>query len=364
MNAGPKETKRIIVPIVAGIGNALMAQPMIRALNRHIPAAKLTVVARTSAMADVFVRNQEVHEIHVSGNSMVRMWQLLRSIRRDKPDIFLIPFPSNRWQYRALAMSSGARDCIMHAYPVGKWRAWGFLGAKRVPSEKGIHDVIQNLNLLKALDIEQVQSQAPRFEPNEQERNEAKSLIKESQLPKSPQPLAVHPGSARTVLAEYKRCPEQSYAKLVGELQSRFDRPIVILDGPDERGLATRIGLDTQNDQIKVLKLESSLGVAAAVLEMAHLYVGQDSGLAHLAAAVGTRAVTLFGPTDPDRVCPYGNRQWVVQPNQPGSSPSALYPFESTYPKFRHSNAMDIKKINVNQVLEMVDDAMKDYPAD
>jgi ADP-heptose:LPS heptosyltransferase len=49
------------------------------------------------------------------------------------------------------------------------------------------------------------------------------------------------------------------------------------------------------------------------LLERATLYVGSDSGLAHLAAAVGTPPVTLFGPADPDRVSPFGYRDLVVQ---------------------------------------------------
>jgi ADP-heptose:LPS heptosyltransferase len=103
--------------------------------------------------------------------------------------------------------------------------------------------------------------------------------------------------------------------------------------------------------------LTGPLGDAAAVLERAALYVGSDSGLAHLAAAVGRRAVTLFAPADPDRVCPFGNRELVVQPNR-DCSPCFLYPWEATKPKMRCREPMCINFIEVEQVMARVKKAL------
>jgi ADP-heptose:LPS heptosyltransferase len=77
----------------------------------------------------------------------------------------------------------------------------------------------------------------------------------------------------------------------------------------------------------RMIRLDGPLGEAAALMERAELYVGTDSGLAHLAAAVGTPAVTIFAPADPDRVCPYGYRDLVVQPPPP-CGPCFLYPWK------------------------------------
>ena len=51
---------------------------------------------------------------------------------------------------------------------------------------------------------------------------------------------------------------------------------------------------------------QTDLLQAAAVLERAHLFVGNDSGIGHLANAVGTATVTVFGPGDPERYHPRG----------------------------------------------------------
>ena len=89
-------------------------------------------------------------------------------------------------------------------------------------------------------------------------------------------------------------------------------------------------------------------------MERAELYVGTDSGLAHLAAAVGTPAVTIFAPADPDRVCPYGYRDLVVQPPPP-CGPCFLYPWESPYPKMRcHADHRCIEGVTVESVMDAV----------
>src|SRR5439155_18364233 len=126
---------------------------------------------------------------------------------------------------------------------------------------------------------------------------------------------------------------------------------IVLLEGPDEQGVAGQIlGECSDGLGLDQLKLTGGLGDAAAVLARGALYVGSDSGLAHLAAAVGTRAVTIFAPADPDRVCPFGDRDLVVKPDKP-CSPCFMYPWETPYPKMKCRQPFCITEVTVEQVM-------------
>jgi ADP-heptose:LPS heptosyltransferase len=166
--------------------------------------------------------------------------------------------------------------------------------------------------------------------------------------------VAVHAGSGPSILAMAKRWPTEKYAQLIGRLRREFDLPAVLLEGPDEAGVADEIIAAGAGAFGAVgLRLKGPLGGSAAVLERARLYVGSDSGLAHLAAAVGRRCVTIFSPADPDRVCPYGNRDLVVQPPPP-CGPCFLYPFESPRPKMRCDDPMCIRKVEVETVMSAV----------
>lgn len=102
-----------------------------------------------------------------------------------------------------------------------------------------------------------------------------------------------------------KRWPVANFAALSKEIYRRSGALTVIVGGPDdvERGeeLARLIGPAATN-----LTNSGGLGRLAAILERASLMITNDSGPMHLAAAVGTPVIAIFGPTDPDAVGPYG----------------------------------------------------------
>lgn len=98
-----------MIPVVAGIGNALLAVPMVRRIKSAWPEARITIVARTEPMAEVFRRLAEVDEVVVTGKGAAGVWRMIRASRTRSPDVYLVPFPSNRWQYSLLAATSGAK---------------------------------------------------------------------------------------------------------------------------------------------------------------------------------------------------------------------------------------------------------------
>lgn len=344
-----------------------MAVPMVRQLKRAMPQASVTILARIEPMAEVFRRLPEVDEVLVAGKGWRGHWQNVSWSRQKKPDYYIVPFPSNRWQYAMLAAASGAKQRVLHGYPVGYWRALHFLPSTRVPARRGIHDVVQNLNLLRELNIDLDVTDAPTFHLYDADRARADELLQgkaqRQRLPAPPPPapleqrqpfIVVHAGSARTVLARAKRWPTKNYARLIDAMADEFRLPIVLLEGPDEAGVAHEIQLHlpTGGDvRLTTCALRGPLSDAAAVLERAALYVGSDSGLAHLAAAVGTRAVTLFGPADPDRVSPFGQRDLVVQ-SPKNCNPCFLYPWHAPYPKIRCRPPYCIDSVTVDAVMD------------
>jgi ADP-heptose:LPS heptosyltransferase len=342
----------VVIPIVAGVGNALMALPMVRQLKRARPAAQVTVIARLNAMAEPFRRLLDINELDevlVNGGGAAGHLRGLAWTRARKPDLYLVPFPSNRWQYALLAAASGSRRRLLHGYPVGYWRALHFLPSERLPAQRGLHDVVQNLRMLRALDIEPDESESPRFLLNETDRLHATTLLRNLDLDDDAPFIAIHAGSGKTILAQAKRWPPANYARMIQQL----DRPVVLLEGPDEAGVADEILRFTTGTRPRVLRLRGPLGDAAAVLERASIYIGSDSGLAHLAAAVGTPPVTIFAPADPERVCPFGYRHLVVQPIK-SCVPCFEYPWKTPYPKMSCRQPMCVTEITVQQVMEKV----------
>jgi heptosyltransferase-3 len=112
--------------------------------------------------------------------------------------------------------------------------------------------------------------------------------------------VAIHPGSG----GERKNWPVERWLKLACWLQGfpAAERPRLLVVGgeADEKGLAGLRGLPAAGNEEVMVANGLPLPRLAALLERADLFLGHDSGVSHLAAAVGARCVLLFGPTDPD----------------------------------------------------------------
>ncbi len=121
------------------------------------------------------------------------------------------------------------------------------------------------------------------------------------------QPLAIiHPGSG----SAHKCVAPKILASVVATLQISGAVP-VILEGPADREPVERLLQSCENPPIVLRGLD--VLTVAGVLAQARLFVGQDSGVTHLAGLMGVRTVALFGPTDPARWAPRGTHVTVVQ---------------------------------------------------
>jgi ADP-heptose:LPS heptosyltransferase len=103
----------------------------------------------------------------------------------------------------------------------------------------------------------------------------------------------IAPGSGSVA----KNWPLHKYLELAGSIPM----PSAFLLGPAEQAIRGYLA----NSRVPVLH-DLALGTAAALLESCALYLGNDSGISHLAGAIGARGIALFGPTDPNRWCPAG----------------------------------------------------------
>jgi ADP-heptose:LPS heptosyltransferase len=127
-------------------------------------------------------------------------------------------------------------------------------------------------------------------------------------------PLAVlAPGSGH----RRKNWPLESYVKLALSLKEQYRAQVWWILGPAEAGLEPELRHKFPRGESRLLK-DLSLDRLAALLSAFQLYVGNDSGVTHLAAALGGPSVAaIFGPSDPVIWAPPGDRTTVVASNQP-----------------------------------------------
>ena len=117
-----------------------------------------------------------------------------------------------------------------------------------------------------------------------------------------------------------KRWPEQHFATLGRQLARGFDAEPVLIGSrdPDEVRLCDRLAASLGG---RNLAGQTDLPTLAAVLHRALLFVGNDSGPMHLAAALGTPTVGIFGSTSPGWTAPRGRRAAVAGPHPVDCTP-------------------------------------------
>jgi ADP-heptose:LPS heptosyltransferase len=113
--------------------------------------------------------------------------------------------------------------------------------------------------------------------------------------------VALNPASAKAI----KQWGAARYAALSDTLYTRYHVPSVLLTADME--VAAEVMQAAQRPLIS-LAGRTNLKQLACVLEFSEVHVCGDTGSGHLAAALGRPVVSIIGPTDPERVCPYGQR--------------------------------------------------------
>jgi ADP-heptose:LPS heptosyltransferase len=211
-----------------------------------------------------------------------------------------------------LALRSGAVHAVVDAAPLAP-----------LPEELHGADVAVNLHgrgpqsteLLAASRPRRLIAfgERPRWRAEEHEVGRWCRLLEESGIPADPRdldldgppsdpggPLVIHPGAASAA----RRWPEERWA----EVARAADRPVLITGSGGERELAARIASAAGLPGDAVLAGRTGLAELADVVARAARVACGDTGVAHLATALGTPSVVLFGPTPPDEWGPPRDR--------------------------------------------------------
>ncbi|HEX6384457.1 MAG TPA: glycosyltransferase family 9 protein [Anaerolineae bacterium] len=127
-------------------------------------------------------------------------------------------------------------------------------------------------------------------------------------------PLVImHPGGGANPVQtdRRKQWPAERFVLLGNHLVRKYQARVLLVGGKADRPLAEAIA-GMMPAPVVSWAGRISLGEIGALGEVADLYVGNDTGPTHVAAAAGCRTLAIFGPTDPAVSAPYGNRDQVI----------------------------------------------------
>jgi heptosyltransferase-2 len=335
-NALAKDSERILVIRLDEIGDVVLTTPFLRELRREFPEGWITLVVKPMVhnLVSTCPYVDEVLTYRVAApkvlRPLLRNWRALRLAKQHlwshKFDLAVLP----RWGVDAshgafLTFLSCAQRRIGYSERVSAVKAKYNRGHDRLFTDvladgTAKHEVEHNLDLIRYLGGT-VQDDVLELWLTDEDREFADGLLRENGLSSKQFTIALTPGAG----AARRKWPLDSFAALGTSLIEEFDvRLVIIGGGEDERlgdALQERLGAAVINTAG-----QTSLRQSAALIERCRLFIGNDTGPMHLAAAVGVPVVEIschpetgspLGPNSPLRFGPWGVPHRIVQPVRP-----------------------------------------------
>jgi len=286
-----KPPRSILVLRPGAMGDVLLTTPALRALRLAFPAARISVLVTGSGEA-ILRGNVNVDEIIVLDKSSLRaQTSMIPLVRRKKFDL-VIDFLCNP-RTAVIAFFSGAPrrlgyDVRMRklAYNLRKPRDEYREGKKVAKYAAQV-----NIDMLRCLGIKSEATQLD-FKASDAAQTRMDEFLRSHHVDQK-KVVGICPAGTWPS----KTWEVEKFAGLADRIVSELGHKALILWGPGERELAQRMARLMEKEG--VLACETSIDEASAIIRNCALFVSNDSGLKHIAVALGTPTVTIFGPTNP-----------------------------------------------------------------
>ncbi|MEQ9616572.1 MAG: glycosyltransferase family 9 protein [Phycisphaerales bacterium] len=314
--AAPRPTRRkparLLVVLPSWVGDAVMATPTLRVLREYLPGAFIGALARPG-IDELLTGTSYFDELHVDrAMGVMGPKRVAGKVRPRRYETALLL--TNSFSTALITRLSGIEDRIGYDRD-GR----GLLLTDRVPAMRR-RDVVPFSRsetdpsawapvpacdyyyalaerLLASCGLTPGPMGPMELVVTEADELTARSVLADAGVPEGARRVVLNPGGNDTA----KRWPAERYAALADYLAKHHGVRVLVNGAPGERGLVREI-IDSCAESEKTHDLASAgvtLGALKAIVRDAALMVTNDTGPRHIAAAVGTPVITLFGPTDP-----------------------------------------------------------------
>jgi ADP-heptose:LPS heptosyltransferase len=302
---------------MAGIGDTLLATPLISELRANLPGAQIDALVLWSGSKDILHGNPHLNAVYQKNllqRSTIDSLPFLFSVRRNRYDVSINTHPQSRRHYRVIARIIGARTRISHVY-----ESFGALDRllvnRTLPQDYQRHSVDLNLDVLRLLELKPVLPNHQLELPISPAQTEwAQNFVREHKL-EGRKILGLHAGSGGTKNLALKRWPLENYLELIRRLrQCHPETAILIFGGPDEETEIQKI-IAADPGGLSFRARTESLRQAGVLMKLCTVFLSVDTALMHVAAAVrapGQVVIEAFTLNKTNE--PYGN-DWTLVRN-------------------------------------------------
>lgn len=311
--------RHILVSLLCPIGDTLLATPALAALRRAYPEAEIAVLVSAGNTGILDGNSDITRRILVpmpgAGAKLARYASAVHALSKERTKYDLVVnFSAAGTIVTRLAGLTGSR-LFLRMPPF--W--WLVGGRSRAYSAR--HTIDQYLHTLAPVLPQPVEAseRMPRLTLTIHDRSAARRLLREHGLSPSSLLVTMHVGGDG--FDGRKRWSVERFVAVAKHLIETCGAHVLLIGGKAEVPLAEE-ALAQLPTGATMLAGKTSLMVTAALIEQSTLFIGNDSGPLHIAAAVGTPAVGIFGPSNWQQFAPVGKkgyRQRVVHSDLPCS---------------------------------------------
>ncbi len=349
----PTAPRRILMIRLAHIGDAVLTFPAAEALKKRYPNAAIYFLTSRPA-AELLRGNPFVDEILIYDTFWFYPKPLLKALREHVGILRTI---------RAIGFDltidfrADIRNLIGIGFlgKAGALVSYGFGGAsyllsKTVQEREGVHKTDFHLDLVRALGADR-STATVRLYLDASDRQEADSFLARNGLAGQRPLVGIHAGGR----VPLKLWPRDRFSTIIRHLLDRWNARIILTGAPDEQSLTHGLNV-VSGDRCADAAGKLSLRQLAAVMERMDLYLCNDTSTLHLAAAVGTPTLSLFGPSLVGQFAPRGDCHTAL------SVPIDCRPCDQQHCSQTPPLDWCMTRIRVEEVIEAIDRHLASRP--
>ncbi len=324
MKIDKAKIKKILFISLSNIGDIVLTTPVMRILSENFPGARMDVMVGPNGV-ELFKEHPAIFKV-ITYDKHVPMWdkrRLIRKLRKVKYDLIV-----------------DMRNSLIPFLLGAKYRT----SPIQIPPKAIEHKKRQHIRKLSSIGIGLDAADAHFYVHIPREDNEYIERIMIS-FEKNKPIVAISPGAK----SEIKRWPKENYAKLTERLAEELSAQIIMVGDEADSLLIRDISMSVKHNMMD-LSGKTTLCQLASLLGHCDLLITNDSAPLHLAGAVGTKVLAIFGPTDPKNYGPTGSEDRTIRKELHCS------PCRKAQCEFEHECMKDIK---VNEVFRVGKEMLK-----
>ena len=301
-------SSKVLIRTPNHLGDCIMALPMISETREAHPGANVTVLTPES-LRELFEGNPGIDHLlsiptaHVHG--LIGVFKVKEIIAKEKYDVGYILPPS--FGAASSFKLGGVKERIGY---IADGRKLLLTRPITLPEPlNSQHRSVVYFDLLRRGAQVDLDYAPPKMTLNDSDRQKANAILQSVGIDENTKYVAVSHQAA----AQSRRWGIDNYATLVQRIIGGLNLPVVLIGSTADRDPGDEVILASMSSSVHNLAGMTSLRASAAVIARSELFVGNDSGPAHLAAAVGAKIVVLSGADDPNETSPLSSQKTIVR---------------------------------------------------